>query len=283
MEARRKIRKIGLVCATPREYKATAETIPWENLETSQTGFRIKKSELEGKTLFLTVSGMGKAAAAAATQNMICQLDPDMVISFGTAGALDKRAKAGTVITPAKLIQGDMGVYDSLGFHHIGVSLQHDGKVIFAKKLYLSEKLANWCADILRGKGIPSSTGTLLTCDQIVLSPAKRDELHRQFGAVAVEMESSAVAQTAETNGIPCMVLKAISDEVDLEIAHLHEMMNYRDDPRSDSSFASLQDEESLNVLARFFQQLQLAYANMAQSLYLMISNFPEEIDSSFT
>ncbi len=273
-----KTKNLGLICATMSEYKATAEMIPWEDLQSDPVGFKVKKSVLDGRNLFLTVSGIGKAAAAAATQNMICRFMPDIIISFGTAGSLEEQTKAGTVIVPLKIIQGDMGVHDPLGFHHIGVSLQLEGKITLAKYLNVPEKLARWSMETLESRGMSYSTGTLLTCDQIVLSRTKRWELHQQFGVVAVDMESSAVAQVAETNGIPCLVVRAISDEVDLEICNLHKMMVYRDDPPGDKITDYIKDGKILSTLARFYQQMQLAYTNMAKALHLLISKLPDEI-----
>ncbi len=39
-----------------------------------------------------------------------------------------------------------------------------------------------------------------------------RERLHRDYAALAVEMEGAAVAQAAELIGIPCIVIRSLSD-----------------------------------------------------------------------
>ena len=54
--------------------------------------------------------------------------------------------------------------------------------------------------------------GTVLTGDAFLASPVRREALHRRFGAQAIEMEGAAVAQAAKRLGVPCLVVRALSD-----------------------------------------------------------------------
>jgi adenosylhomocysteine nucleosidase len=59
------------------------------------------------------------------------------------------------------------------------------------------------------------TTGTLVSGSQFIKSGEKRDALALQFGAVAVDMQGSALAMVAEQNGIPLVILRTISDRAD--------------------------------------------------------------------
>ena len=68
------------------------------------------------------------------------------------------------------------------------------------------------------GAALIAVPAPLVTCDQAVFSNHRRRELFRVFGAVAVDMESGAVAQVAALNRLPFIAIRAVSDAHDLEI-----------------------------------------------------------------
>jgi adenosylhomocysteine nucleosidase len=52
----------------------------------------------------------------------------------------------------------------------------------------------------------------VLTGDQAIVSAEKRRWLWETFGADCVDMESAAVAQVCDLNGVPWVIVRAISD-----------------------------------------------------------------------
>jgi adenosylhomocysteine nucleosidase len=59
------------------------------------------------------------------------------------------------------------------------------------------------------------SSGRLLTLDRLTGDPKEKHHLGQQFGAVAVDMESAAVAKVCASRGIPFGAVRVISDDVD--------------------------------------------------------------------
>ncbi|PIE36337.1 hypothetical protein CSA56_00480, partial [candidate division KSB3 bacterium] len=70
------------------------------------------------------------------------------------------------------------------------------------------------------GTAVKIFPGPIVTGDQIIFSTKKRRELFERFEALAVEMESAAIAQVCKMNGIPFLAVRGISDYAD-ESIHL--------------------------------------------------------------
>ena len=69
------------------------------NRESQHFGaFEIHCGELHGKRIVLTLSGIGKVNAAAATATAILKFSPDCVINTGSAGGLVQGLKVGDVV-----------------------------------------------------------------------------------------------------------------------------------------------------------------------------------------
>ena len=57
--------------------------------------------------------------------------------------------------------------------------------------------------------------GRVISGDQFIADKEKKDELVNVFEAHCAEMEGAAIAQTAWLNGIPFVIIRAISDKAD--------------------------------------------------------------------
>ena len=59
------------------------------------------------------------------------------------------------------------------------------------------------------------TTGILVTGDQFISSAARVAQLRTNFNADATEMEGAAMAQVCYQQGIPCLVIRSLSDRAD--------------------------------------------------------------------
>ena len=72
--------------------------------------FEIHCGNLHGKRIVLTLSGIGKVNAAAATATAILKFSPDCVINTGSAGGLGQGLKVGDVVIGSETAHHDVDV-----------------------------------------------------------------------------------------------------------------------------------------------------------------------------
>ena len=81
------VRTVAVIGAMPPEIERLKGRL--NGLQTHRFGaFEIHTGQLHGKQIVLTLSGIGKANAAAAAAAAILQFAPDCVINTGSAGGL---------------------------------------------------------------------------------------------------------------------------------------------------------------------------------------------------
>jgi adenosylhomocysteine nucleosidase len=173
---------IGVVYALPMEMKAflgRCEKV--RKYVGSQFVFRGGK--YKGIRVAVVESGTGFARARRATFALIDAHSPKWVLSCGFAGALVPSFRVGDIV-----------VADSIVDLH-GQSLAID---------------VGFPADPGRGIHI----GRLLTADSIVRLVQEKKDLAQRHSAVAVDMETLAVAQVCRETGTRFLAIRAISDDL---------------------------------------------------------------------
>jgi adenosylhomocysteine nucleosidase len=147
------------------------------------------------------------------------------VIFSGVAGRLDEELSIGDIVIGDELIQHDYGALTGgilkpyrPGVPPIGDSREKPG---FKLPATLREGIATAIDDLrlpaftAAGEGtraVRVKLGRILTGDQFINSVATRERLVGEFAAHAVEMEGAALAQVCERFGVPCVVVRCLSD-----------------------------------------------------------------------
>jgi adenosylhomocysteine nucleosidase len=139
-----------------------------------------------GDGALLAVSGMGGALAALAARRLV-DAGVSGLMSFGLAGGLDPSLRAGCVVLPCEVISRDGSRFITADSWRRRVSAQ------VAK-----------ARDVAAGKLLSSST--------VIGTVADKAAAFRDTGAVAVDMESLAVAEIAAAHGLPFVALRVIVD-----------------------------------------------------------------------
>jgi adenosylhomocysteine nucleosidase len=174
---------VGVVAALAAEARALGPTVK-----------RIGDVDCLGEATLLAVSGMGCAAAGLAAGRLI-DAGASALMSFGLAGGLDPGLTAGSVVFPSEVISRE--------------------GARFPTSLTWRERLL--AAALLQR---PVTGGKLLTSAQPIDAVADKAAAFRDTGAVAVDMESLAVAQVAAAHRLPFMAVRVIVDTAADRLPH---------------------------------------------------------------
>ena len=157
-----------------------------------------------------TVGGMGLVNAAATTQHLIDTYRPDAIVFSGIAGNLNKTLHINDVVLGGTLryLDTDMRL---VGQWTPGTAETP------VEEFHSDPRLLALADAALNDMGITHVTGTIASGNYFVDDPAKVAEVIALTGADAVEMEGAAVAHVAARNGVPALVIRALSDNADTD------------------------------------------------------------------
>lgn len=160
--------------------------------------------------IIATVGGMGMVNIAATTQHLIDVGHPDAVIFSGIAGNLNPSLHVNDVVLGGTLhyLDTDMRL---VGQWKPGTA---DAPV---QEFHSDERLIAFADQALTDLGITHIVGIIATGNYFVDDPAKVEQVVRETGADAVEMEGAAVAHVAARNDVPALVIRALSDNADTD------------------------------------------------------------------
>ena len=175
----------------------------------------------EGIRLSLAWSGWGKVSAARAATRLISSVpDIDLLLFTGVAGAADPALKQWDVVLADAVVQHDMDSSPLFPRFTLPALNRAQLNPESSWLTWASRALAQAAqAGELDEFGSPS-TGLIATGDRFIGDSAVLDTLREALpGLKAVEMEGAAVAQVAEQEGMPWLVLRVISDGADASAA----------------------------------------------------------------
>ncbi|MEZ4600256.1 MAG: hypothetical protein R2940_10770 [Syntrophotaleaceae bacterium] len=172
----------GLVVALPQEAKALAGR-RWQ----MEDGRPVCRSTTKGRRELLWVqSGVGAKRALEAARWLIRQKVTSLAV-LGVSGGLAPGLNCGQLIV-ADTVLNELG--------SAVATCTGTGELLKS----------------LRGLGLVPVTGPVMTVSEPVLDTEEKRRLHETTGALAVDMESAAVARVAADAGLNCLVLRAVCD-----------------------------------------------------------------------
>lgn len=142
----------------------------------------VRRAGNAGMLMVQAVAGQ-PAQATAAAETML-EHGAAGLVSFGVAGGLDPTLGAGVVVIASSVIGPDGASYPA-----------HE----------------RWVEALMQVDGAFDS-GAIVGSDEPVMTALDKRKLFRRHGALAVDMESHAVAAVAKAAGVPFAAIRAIGD-----------------------------------------------------------------------
>ena len=160
--------------------------------------FQQLSGRFKGPDIKLVRAGIGKVNAAISTINLIRGFTPDCIINTGVAGGLDNCLDIMDVVAADRICYHDMwcGEGNAPGqVQGLPVYFQCDPGLV------------------AEAASVASHVGLICSGDQFIDSREKGRAIKSQFPeALAVDMESAAIAQVCLLDSIPFLAMRVISD-----------------------------------------------------------------------
>src|SRR5579862_5338676 len=149
-------------------------------LREGQPAVHAGRSELQ-----VRISGIGGERAARAAEQLL-EAGAEALLSFGVGGALDPALRCGDIVVASAVLS-----------QSAGIPTEPEWRRTLAARLATLGRVR---------------VGTVLSSDDLVSSVEHKQQLFNRSGAIAVDMESAAVARIAEHHHVPFMALRVIAD-----------------------------------------------------------------------
>lgn len=151
--------------------------------------------ELGGEEIVVAHTGIGMTCAAEKTRALLAAHRPGWLISAGFAGGLDPELKVGDIVVATNFSAPEL--------------------LARAKRRPSTAQPCDGagCSDRNDSGGAPRVfPGPLVTSRHAIECFAEKSQLARETGALAVDMETSAIAGECAKSGVPMLAVRVISD-----------------------------------------------------------------------
>ena len=200
---------LGIIGAMDEEVAKIKERL--ENVEVQTFGgMDFYKGNFEGKSVVVVRSGIGKVNAAVCAQILADRYQVSGIVNTGIAGSLMAKIDIGDIVLSTDALQHDM---DATNFGYPAGQIPRMDVLSFPADPKLLALAKECCGRV--NPEIHTYEGRVVSGDQFISDQKKKDWLIETFHGYCTEMEGAAIAQAAYLNGIPFLIIRAISDKAD--------------------------------------------------------------------
>ena len=202
------MKKLGIIGAMQIEVELLVEKLQ-NRREANHAGSTYYEGILEGLPVVVVQCGVGKVNAAVSAQVLCSCYGVTHLVNTGIAGSLDARLDIGDLLISQDAMYHD---FDVTAFGYPMGKVPGMDVVAFPADDCLMD-LARTAAEAVHPGHVVS--GRVASGDQFVCSSEQKERIIAVTRAQCTEMEGCAIAQTAYRNGVPFVIIRAISDKAD--------------------------------------------------------------------
>ncbi|MBQ9235555.1 MAG: 5'-methylthioadenosine/adenosylhomocysteine nucleosidase [Alphaproteobacteria bacterium] len=225
---------IGLIVAMEREFELFSARLDNPRAASSSTR-KFITGEFNGQSAVLSLCGIGKVNAALGAAELIERFAPEVIINTGIAGGLNPSLSVMDVVAGAQVSYHDVWCGQGNAYGQVqGLPAEFcgDAKLLRALKNIRSD--------------VKISVGRIISGDMFISSAQEVASLKSMFpDALAVDMESAAIAQTCYLHQTSFLALRIISDTPGIS----NHYQQYED-------FWQQSPIKSLEVICRLLEQI---------------------------
>jgi adenosylhomocysteine nucleosidase len=200
--------KLGIIGAMEQEVETLLEQM--ENKTAfAKAGSTFYEGKLAGMDAVVVQCGIGKVNAALCVQILCDCFSVTHVVNTGIAGSLSADLDIGDLVISRDAMYHD---FDCVHFGYPMGKVPGMDVVAFPADETLADLAYAAAEEVNPGH---TRRGRVASGDCFVADKAVKDRIIDITGALCTEMEGAAIAQTAYRNGVPFVIIRAISDKAD--------------------------------------------------------------------
>lgn len=201
--------KIGIIGAMELEVKALQEEMTTASIR-EKAGMKFYEGTLNGADVVVVQSGIGKVNAALCTQILADLFGVTHLINTGIAGSLNAELDIGDILISRDALHHDT---DVTIFGYRPGEVPGLGRREFPADERMMALAKEACERV--NPDVHAIFGRVVSGDQFISGNDVKERLIREFQGDCAEMEGASIAHGAYLNGIPFVIIRAISDKAD--------------------------------------------------------------------
>ena len=193
--------KTGIIVAMDKEFELVCQILQNPQIQTINH-WQFAEGEINQEQIILLKSGIGKVCSAIATAEMINKFKPERIINTGVAGGLDRQINIADIVVAEQTAYHDVWCGEGNQYGQVqGMPAKFDGDITMLQKISQIKT------------PITIHQGLLVSGDKFIETSDEKQKIKNLFPtALAVDMESAAMAEVCYLYNVPFLALRIISD-----------------------------------------------------------------------
>ena len=190
------------------------EMIEVQQMKMGETDFY--QGQLNGRDVVVSLAGIGKVNAALTTTILIQKYNPSRVINIGVAGSLSNKVNVLDTVYSTEC------TYHDVDATHFGYDIGQVPQMV--KSFNSDEYMLEQMESVLDQLPYPIHKGQITSGDQFIGTIEQKNKVTEvQPEAIAVDMESTAIAHVCHRHQTPFLIIRSISDNANGEAMDSYE------------------------------------------------------------